>query len=319
MPAIAILLPVRNAQPYLGACLASLWRQTHRDFQVIAVDDGSTDGSSNALARAAARDPRLTVIHTPPLGLPAALNTALAHSRAPLVARQDADDLSHRRRLELLSAYLRDQPRVAVVGSRLRLFPSAMTGVGMRRWAAWHNALLTHDEMANEALIDSPLAHGTAMIRTRWLEKIGGWTDRSWAEDLDLWLRLLAAGARFAKRAEVLYGWRQHRGSATHHDPRYHVDRFLALKLDALGRGFLSGARAVTVVGVGASLARWGTALATFGAVREVVARRPTRGIIESLEPPVVLVYGAAVARKRWREALGDSGMTEQRGFIFVA
>jgi len=319
VPAISILLPVRNALPFLGPCLASLGRQTFRDFEIIAVDDGSTDGSGEALVNATTREPRLTVIHTAHHGLPAALNTALAHARASIVARQDADDLSHRRRLELQHAFLRDHPRVAVVGSRLRLFPAGATGVGMRRWATWHNALLTHDEMANEMLIDSPMAHGTTMLRARWLERVGGWADRPWAEDLDLWMRLLAEGARFAKLPRVLYGWRQHRGSATHSDPRYRRERFLALQIDALERGILSGARAITLVGVGDSLARWNEALSPLHRVQSIAARRPSSRLLEALEPPVVLVFGAVIARQRWRVSLRSSGMTERHGFIFVA
>src|SRR5712691_11700827 len=119
MPAISVLLPVRNAAAWLDASLASLWRQTCRDFEVIAVNDGSTDGSGEALERAAAREPRLRVVHTPPRGLPLALH--------------DADDLSHRARFALQLDTLRRHRDVAVVGSRLRLFPAAQAGAGMRR------------------------------------------------------------------------------------------------------------------------------------------------------------------------------------------
>src|SRR5262249_56702244 len=90
---------------------------------------------------------------------------------------------------------------------------------GMRRWARWHNALSTHEAMAREALIDSPLAHGTAMIRRTWLARVGGWRDRGWPEDPDLWLRMLARGARLEKRDAPLYAWRQHSQSATRRDP----------------------------------------------------------------------------------------------------
>src|SRR5689334_24261365 len=95
MPALSVLLPVRDAGPYLTASLASLWRQSFRDFEVVAVDDGSRDGSGERLERAARREPRLRVIRQDARGLPAALNRALAAARAPLLARHDADDLSH--------------------------------------------------------------------------------------------------------------------------------------------------------------------------------------------------------------------------------
>jgi glycosyltransferase involved in cell wall biosynthesis len=321
---VSVLLPVRDALPWLPAALASLGRQTLSDFEIVAVDDGSRDGSAAWLDAAAGREPRLRVIHTPPLGLPAALNRALAASAAPLVARHDADDLSHRRRLELQARAFADDggpgPPPDVVGCRLRLFPAAAAGAGMRRWAAWHNALLTHEEMAREALIDSPLAHGTAMLRRATLEAVGGWQERGWAEDLDLWLRLLAAGARFAKLPHRLYAWRQHASSATRLDPRYDRARFLALKRAALEHGLLRGAAVTTLVGVGGSLARWHAALAADGRpVRVHEARRPTPGVVGALVPPLVLVYVARAARERWRRALLAAGLREGTEFTFVA
>lgn len=319
MPLLSVLLPVRNAAPWLEAALASLARQTFRDFEVIAVNDGSSDGSGELLEGAARRDARLRVVHTPPRGLPAALNTALERARGRLIARQDADDLSHRRRFAIQTARLSARPGVAVVGSRVRLFPAAAVRTGMRRWVRWHNGLMTHEAMAREALIDSPLAHGTAIVRRAALEAVGGWQDRGWAEDADLWLRLFEAGARFMKTPEVLYGWRQHRGSATHVDPRYRPEAWLELRLDALRRGPLRGAHRVTLVGVGASLERWRTALA--GAGFEVDARAggrpPARA--DALPPPVVLVYGAEPARRRWRIACLTHGLVELRDFVFVA
>jgi glycosyltransferase involved in cell wall biosynthesis len=320
VPELSVLLPVRNAGPYLEASLASLWRQNFRDFEVVAVDDGSSDDSGEALERAAAREPRLRVLRQPPRGLPAALNLALAHAHGSLVARHDADDLSHRCRFELQVDYLRSDPRTDVVGSRLRLFPTARIGPGMRRWAAWHNRLLTHPAMAREMLIDSPLAHGTAMMRRSRLERVGGWAERPWPEDLDLWLRLLDSEARFAKLPRVLYAWRRHPGSATVCQPRYGRERFDALRLRVLRRGLLRGARRVTLVGVGSSLERWGGILRGAGFQPGAVpAGRPPAARAPLFRPPVLLVFGAAAARERWREWLIGAGLTEGRHFLFVA
>ena len=317
---ISVLLPVRDAAPWLAASLASLRRQTFRDFEIVAVDDGSRDASGDLLEEATRREPRLRVFHTGPRGLPLALNTALEHARGRWIARHDADDLSHRRRFALQHAYAAAHPGVTVIGSRLRLFPRTHAGAGMRRWAAWHNALLDHDAIVAEMLIDSPLAHGTALIRRRALDAIGGWAERGWAEDLDLWLRLRDEGARFAKLRDVLYGWRQHAGSATRRDPRYAIARFVALKVEALDRGLLRGERTVHVAGTGESLARWVAALR--GAGRTVVThalRRPSRETVRALGRPLVVVSMAAPARARWRAALGDSDMRELRDFTFVA
>lgn len=317
MPALSVLLPVRDAGPWLAASLASLWRQTLRDFEVIAVDDGSADGSGERLDREAARERRLHVVHTPPRGLPAALNTALGESRAPLVARHDADDLSHRERFALQLEWLRAHHGTDVVGSRVRLFPAGGYGAGMRRWAAWHNSLLTHDAMRHEALIDSPLAHGTALVRRPALEAVGGWRERGWAEDLDLWLRLFDHGTRFAKLPRALYGWRQHAGSSTRTDGRYARERFVELKVDALDRGLLAGDRRATLVGVGASLATWRAALGVrAGAVVE--ARHASAALFRKQAAPFVLVFMAPEARARWRSCATEAGLKEGRHFVFV-
>lgn len=319
MPRLSVLLPVRDAAPWLPATLASLARQTFRDFEIVAVDDGSRDDSLAVLRRAAEREPRLRVIATPPRGLPLALNTALAAARAPLVARQDADDLAHRERFALQAAHLAHHPRTAVVGTRLRLFPRGAWGIGMQRWLAWHNALLTHEEMAGDALIDSVLAHGTACARREALDAVGGWAERGWAEDMDLWLRMLAAGFRFAKLPRTLYAWRQHPGSATRRDPRYTRPRMDALRLEALRSGLLRDARAATLVGVGAGLERWRQLLTDGGiAVHPLAHGRPAPAVAGRLAAPVVLVFGAAPARARWRAALRGSHI-EGRDFAFVA
>jgi len=318
MPLISVLLPVRNAAPWLAASLASLWRQTFRDFEVIAVNDGSSDASGAMLDRAAAREPRLRVLHTGPRGLPLALEAARARARGELIARHDADDLSHRERLALQRAHLAAHRDVSVVGCRVRVFPAA--GAGMKRWIAWHNGLLAHEAMAREALIDSPLAHGTALIRRAALEAVGGWRERGWAEDLDLWLRMLAADNRFAKLPRTLYAWRQHPGSATRCDPRYARGRFAALRYQALEHGFLRRHRRITLIGVGKSLAEWQMEF-THGKrdLHTVEAARPTPRVLATLVPPMVLIFGAAPARARWRTALDAAGHCEGRDFAFVA
>lgn len=317
MPAISVLVPVRDAAPWLRASFDSLWRQELRDFEVVAVDDGSADGSGEWLDREERREARLRVIHTAALGLPAALNTALVASRAALVARHDADDLSHRERFALQAAHFASHPGDGVVGARLKLFPPGGYGAGMRRWVAWHNTLLDHEAMRHEALIDSPLAHGCAMIRREALETAGGWHERGWAEDLDLWLRLLEQGTRFAKLARPLYGWRQHDASSTRRDPRYDFARFTALKIAALDRTLLAGGRRATLLGTGASLQRWRTALGRRVAeVRE--ARSPGGGAHAGATRPCLLVFLSHPVRERWRLHLTREGWCEGSDFAFV-
>ena len=320
MPLLSVLLPARDAGPWIDAALASLLRQTMRDLEVLAVDDGSVDDTGVRLERAAARDPRVRVLRTEARGLPQALETARAQARGAFLARHDADDLSHRRRFELQLAHLAARPEAGVCGTRVRLFPPARVGEGMRRWGTWHDALLEHEEMARDVYVDSPLAHGTALMRRAALDLVDGWRERGWPEDLDLWVRMIEAGVRLTKVPRRLYAWRQHAGSATRVDPRYAPERFRALKLDALGRGLLKDRARVTLAGVGTSVRGWAGALAGRGLAVDVVeARRPEPEALARLATPLVLVFGARPARERWRSALTAHGLREGAQFAFVA
>ena len=131
-PLVSVLLPVRDARATLGACLASLRAQSLRQHEVVAVDDGSGDGSAEVLERAARLEPRLRVLHLSARGLVEALNAGLAFVRAPLLARMDADDVAHPRRLELQAAALGADPSLSVLGSRVRHWPGP-GGAGSRR------------------------------------------------------------------------------------------------------------------------------------------------------------------------------------------
>jgi hypothetical protein len=135
---------------------------------------------------------------------------------------------------------------------------------------------------------------------------------------VDLWWRLIGAGARLAKLPRRLYAWRQHPASATRRDPRYGRDRYLALRLAALEDGLLRRARSVTLIGVGASLATWRRALLGRGRRVHVIESRSV-GALPHGEPPLVLVFGAFPARETRRKVLIERGLVEGRHFVFVA
>jgi len=316
MPHVSVLLPVRNAAPWLRASIESLSRQRYPDFEIIAVDDGSSDDSADLLESLAGSEPRLRVLRRAHEGLPATLQSALAAAQGELLMRHDADDLSRRDRLGAQVEFLADHPQVDVVGCRVRLFPDRAYGEGMRRWVKWHDSLLSHEAMYRERLIDSPLCHGTALIRRGALECVQGWQERGWAEDLDLWIRMFESGARFAKLPRRLYAWRQHAASSTRTDPRYTHERFTALKRDALSR-WLHGRKA-TLIGVGESLRRWEAALGPL-VERTLHASGPRGCKSGSLESGLVLVFLSASARTKWRTWLTSSGMSESDDFIFIA
>ena len=138
-------MPVRNEARYLPAALDTLFRQTLADWELVVVDDGSTDKTPSILAAAALRDPRIRAMRCKGGGLVAALNEGLAVCRAPLIARMDGDDIAHPRRLELQANLLEADPGVGLTACAFRHFPRPALKQGMLAYEAWQNGLRNHE------------------------------------------------------------------------------------------------------------------------------------------------------------------------------
>jgi glycosyltransferase involved in cell wall biosynthesis len=263
---VSVLLPVRNAALWLNECLRSLAEQSLVDHEVVAVDDGSNDGSGALLETAAAQDPRLRVVHTPPLGLVPALNRASALARSDYLARMDADDVAHPQRLEQLWRRLSGEPGLDILSSRVALVGHpGRPNAGLRAYVDWTNGLLDHAAMAHERFVDAPLVHPSVMLRRGVLERLGGYREFDGPEDYDLWLRAFEQGCRCAKLAEPLLAWRDSAERLTRRDSRYAADRFVSLKLTYLLRGPLAANRPIVVWGAGPIGKRWSRLLREAG------------------------------------------------------
>jgi glycosyltransferase involved in cell wall biosynthesis len=277
-PRLSILLPVRNAAATLPRCRASLVTQTFDDYEVVAVDDGSSDASGEMLESWARADPRVRVERTPPRGLVAALNLAAERACAPLVARMDADDVSRPERLAVQWARLQRGPATDILGARVCVAGDAAVTAGLRAYVDWQNSLLTHEAIVADLWVESPLVHPTVVMPRAMLRGLGGYRAFDGPEDYDLWLRAERAGARFAKVEQVLLEWWDSPGRLTRADERYRASRFFALKVESLCTRRLADAPSVVVWGAGPIGKRWGRALSargvTIAAYVEVHPRR---------------------------------------------
>ncbi|MBC8333390.1 MAG: glycosyltransferase [Anaerolineae bacterium] len=251
MPAVSVILPCYNVEKTIEETLDSLSRQTLADFEVIAVDDGSQDATGQMLKSWAGMDRRFQVLTQPHAGVIVAANAAMDACRAPYIARIDADDRAHPQRLEKQAAYLDQHPDVAVVSSLVRGFPPEDVREGFRIYLEWLNALVSDADIRREIFVESPLPNPSVMFRAEWLRQMGGYHERGWPEDYDLYLRLYLAGARFAKIPEVLLDWREHPRRITRTDSRYSLENFLRAKAHYLMRGPLAGRDAVIIWGAG--------------------------------------------------------------------
>ncbi len=198
-PKVSVLLCVYNAQKYIRKALESIKYQTFQDFEIILIDDASTDETPEILQKYY-KDTR-TLIHrnSENLGLTKSLNIGLSLCRGKYIARMDADDISMPQRFEKQVAFLDDNPECAAVGSWCMRIDENDVIVNQ-----WHHP--TDYEAIKERLItQNSIFHGTAMIRKESILKIGGYNEKYiYSQDYDLWLRLSRI-AQIRNIGEYLY------------------------------------------------------------------------------------------------------------------
>jgi hypothetical protein len=199
-PTLSVLLPVRNAAPFLEASVTSILNQTKRDFEFIILDDASTDGSTQVLQAWAARDSRIRLLRSEThLGVVGAANRVLLEARGEVCARMDADDLCDPARLAVQWAVLDEHPEASLVGTLWRgMDPRGRLVRPSDRWR-----LLRRSTFA-------PFPHGSVMFRRAWALTIGGYRPQcaGW-EDLDFFVRLSSVGPIYVV-ARPLYTYRFH-------------------------------------------------------------------------------------------------------------
>jgi glycosyltransferase involved in cell wall biosynthesis len=203
-PAVSVVLPVHNGADFLAAALDSIRAQTWRDFECVAVDDGSSDASPAILAAAAREDARLRVVRIAHGGIVAALNRGLAEARAPLIMRMDSDDIALPDRMARQVAFLAAEPAVAAVGGAIELIDRA--GARIRRV----DYPVTPAATAAAIMRGSPLAHPAVMMRREAILAVGGYRAQfQHAEDYDLWLRVSERWG-LANLPEIVLRYRHH-------------------------------------------------------------------------------------------------------------
>lgn len=229
-------MPVRNAAATLPAALDSVLRQTEQAWELLAIDDGSTDDSTAILTAYARRDPRIRVLPAPRRGLVPALNAGLHAAAGHFAARLDADDVCLDNRLAQQRRHLESHPDVGLVASRVSFGGDPVRAAGYARYVAWTNQLLTHEAISLARFVESPLAHPSVMFRRQLVDDGRGYAEGDFPEDYDLWLRWLEAGVRMEKLATTLLIWNDCPTRVSRRDPRYTKDAFYRLKARYLAR-----------------------------------------------------------------------------------
>jgi hypothetical protein len=227
-PLVSVVLSVRNGAADLATAIDTILAQTFSDFELIAINNGSTDRTAAVLD--GVRDPRVRVIHQDDMGLAAALNRGIALARGQYVARQDHDDWAKPTRLEKQVAFLEAHPDYAMVGTRAEIW------VGDKKTRRTHDHPSDNAALQFELLFDNPFVHSSMMLRKSALDAVGGYsTDRSRQppEDYELWSRL-ARHYKVANLPERLTIYREVPRSMSRIGPNPFRDRVLLIAAENL-------------------------------------------------------------------------------------
>jgi glycosyltransferase involved in cell wall biosynthesis len=210
-PTVTVLLPVYNAAGFIAQTIESILAQTFTDFELLLINDGSSDESVKIIEQFT--DPRIRLVHNERnLGLIETLNRGAALARGKYIARMDADDVALPQRLEKQVNFLEQYSGIHVVAAFVDFINTDGEVTG-----SWSTDRAVNTEAAIQAMMPQTncIAHPAVMIRTETLRQFLYSPAQKGAEDYDLWLRMLAAGKHIAKIEEVLLHYRIHPASIT--------------------------------------------------------------------------------------------------------
>lgn len=199
-PAISVIMAAFNEEATIERAIRSIQNQSFTDWELIVVNDGSTDRTQEIVERICAKDRRIFLFNNPTnLRLPKSLNIGIGRARGDLIARADADDVNLAHRLEIQYMFMRRNPHIDVAGSAAWLLDAK----GVR--AKIVEMPLTHVELNGVALCKTHFFHSSVIIRRRFFEKVGVYAPQFIrAEDKELWYRGLRAGCQYANVREAL-------------------------------------------------------------------------------------------------------------------
>ncbi len=231
MTLVSIVMPVKNTSQFLRECLDSIVDQTYSDWELLVVDDHSTDKSWDIINEYSKTDSRIKLFKNIGHGIISALQLAYHNSYGSYITRMDSDDIMSLDKLELMVNRLEAKGRNHIVVGLVKYFHDETLGEGYKRYENWLNDLTSSgtnfDEIYKECSIPSPCW----MISRADFEKCGGFNSDIYPEDYDLAFRFRKAGLQVAGISQVLHYWRDYSSRSSRVDDNYSDNKFTDLKV----------------------------------------------------------------------------------------
>jgi len=184
-PLVSVILPVYNGEDYILEAINSVLKQTLTNFELIIINDGSTDNTLSLLQECASNDSRIQILDIPNSGLIKALNIGLERATGAYIARMDADDVCHKKRLELQVRFLEANKDIIACGTQYKTFGDFEKVISNP---------INSERFNNKLLFGPQICHPTLLVRSSVISKIKYDCDYFGAEDYKLWVDLSVHG-----------------------------------------------------------------------------------------------------------------------------
>lgn len=235
MPKVSIILPFYNAEAFLERSIASILEQSYTDFELLLVNNNSSDRSDEIVKCYQTSDNRLQILEEDRQGVVFASEKGFKNVTGTFITRTDADDVWHLNKLEKQVEYLKQNPECDVVSCRVN-FKGSADNTGMQVFVDETNELLTHEQISLNRFAELQVINPTILFRRELVEKYGFYKEGSFPEDYELFLRWIEAGVQFHKLNERLFDWYDHENRLTRTDLRYSTEAFYKIKAEYLYR-----------------------------------------------------------------------------------
>lgn len=250
-PLVSILIPFKNTAVFLPECLNSILAQSYTNWEVLAVDDHSTDASREIVRNYSDKDSRIQLHSNNGKGIIAALRTAYALSKGSFITRMDSDDIMKEQKLASMTSALHSKGKGHLAIGKVSYFSERGISNGYARYESWLNGLtetgMNYTEIYKECVIPSPCW----MTYREDLEKCGTFTPERYPEDYDLTFRFYENGLQCIPCSEILHLWRDYATRTSRTSEHYAQNYFLEIKLHYFLQLDRQAHRPLTVWGAG--------------------------------------------------------------------
>ena len=227
---ISILMPVKNTALFLNECLDSIVNQNELNFELIAIDDHSTDDSYSILSNYSSKDSRIKVFKNSGKGIIEALRLAYKKSSGSLITRMDSDDIMSLDKLKVLKSNLIGFGVGHIALGKVKYFSKNNLGEGFKRYEEWLNSLtqsgINFNAIYKECVIPSPCW----MVYREDLDRCKAFFSDEYPEDYDLAFRFYMGGLKPIKCNDILHYWRDYPTRTSRTDDHYSDNTFLDIK-----------------------------------------------------------------------------------------